>query len=98
MLSSFLRASAVALVLAPLAASATSTVALPPGACGPLDVVLSDGFEPAGAALPSDPSHGSGGALGNQTGTVSVAGYGTGTYYVYVPLSYDPARPMPVLV
>jgi poly(3-hydroxybutyrate) depolymerase len=95
------RAGALALLLAPALALATSTARLPASACYPVvDGLYGDGFEAPGAAAPgpSDPSHGTGGAGGNTSGTVSVAGYGTGTFYVHVPPGYDPARPWPVMV
>ena len=98
MIHPILRAAALALLLAPLAASASGTVRLPSTACGPNDVFISDGFEAAGASVPSNPSNGTGGSIGNLTGTVTVPNYGVGTYYIHVPAGYDPSRPMPVVV
>jgi poly(3-hydroxybutyrate) depolymerase len=51
-----------------------------------------------GGAGTSDPSGGSGGAYpGNQSRTVTVSGLGSHTYYLYIPSSYVPGTPMPVL-
>ncbi|MHC4841109.1 MAG: CE1 family esterase [Planctomycetota bacterium] len=46
----------------------------------------------------SSPSGGSGGTYpGNQTRTVSVSGLGNQNYYLYIPNSYNPANPMPIM-
>lgn len=46
----------------------------------------------------SNPSGGSGGATpGNQTRSVTVSGLGTFDYYLYIPSSYNPSTPMPVM-
>lgn len=46
----------------------------------------------------TDPTNGTGGAYpGNQTRTVAVSGLGNQTYYLYIPSSYTPTTPLPVL-
>lgn len=46
----------------------------------------------------SNPSGGSGGATpGNQTRSVTVSGLGTFDYYLYIPSSYSPSTPVPVM-
>lgn len=56
-------------------------------------------YQPGGGSSGgSNPSGGSGGAYpGNQSRAVSVSGLGSQTYYLYVPSSYSPGTPMPVL-
>lgn len=51
-----------------------------------------------GGSTGSNPSGGSGGAApGNQSRTVTVSGLGSHTYYLYIPTSYNPANPMPIM-
>lgn len=51
-----------------------------------------------GGSTGSSPSGGSGGAApGNQTRSVTVSGLGTHNYYLYIPTSYNPANPMPIM-
>jgi len=46
----------------------------------------------------TEPSGGSGGAYpGNQSRTVTVSGLGSHTYYIYIPTTYNPANPMPIM-
>lgn len=61
---------------------------------------VQSGYQPGsgGGGGASNPSGGSGGAYpGNQSRTVTVSGLGTQTYYLYIPSSYSPGSPMPVL-
>lgn len=93
----------VAALLASLAlpAAAATSVVLPDWTCSQPDTIYSDAFDTAQAAVPHDPSAGSGGVFpGKLTRTVHVAGLGSGTqvYYVFVPDGYDPARPWPLLL
>lgn len=79
------------------AASATTTVQLPDWVCAHPDAIFVDGFQPA-AGVTRLPSNGSGGAIGNVSRTVSVAGYGSHTIYLHVPASYSSTRPMPLVL
>lgn len=82
-------------------ASAATTVRLPAAACLANDALFVDGFEVPGATgpgAPSDPSLGSGGALGDSSASIAIAGWPADTYYVHVPPAYDPSRPAPVLL
>ena len=76
---------------------ATTTVQLPAWVCAHPDAIFVNGFESA-AAITQLPSNGSGGALGSISRTVSVAGYGTHTFYLRVPASYSPAHPVPLVL
>ena len=82
------------------AAPAAQTVNLPDWVCSEPDAVFTAGFDTTQAAVPHDPSGGSGGAIGSVTRTVHVAGLGGGAqgYYVYVPTNYTPARSWPLLL
>ena len=82
------------------AASAAQTVTLPAWVCGQPDSVFDGGFEAADAAVPHDPSGGSGGSLGKVTRTVHVPGLenGTQTYYIFVPPDYVPDRSWPLML
>ena len=81
-------------------AQAAISVTLPGSACAnAADSVFVGDFEFDSA--PADPSHGSGGMYpGSGARTLHIAhlGSGTQTYYLYVPSSYDPARPVPLLL
>jgi len=81
-------------------APAAQTVNLPDWVCSEPDVVFNGAFDTAAAAIPHDPSGGSGGAVGSVTRTVHVAGLGSGTqgYYLYVPADYTPARSWPLVL
>ena len=76
---------------------AASTVRLPNWVCARPDALFIDGFQTA-AAVTRLPSNGTGGALGNSTRTVSAAGFGTQAVYAYVPPSYSPTQPMPLVL
>jgi hypothetical protein len=54
-----------------------------------------DGFE---QALPTDPSLGSGGATGDLTLVIDLAGWPSSEIYLHVPPSYTPARTWPVVL
>ena len=84
-------------LLAATSAAATTTVKLPAWVCARPDALFIDGFQPA-AAVTRLPSNGTGGALGNSTRTVSAPGYGTQTVHAYVPASYSPTQPMPLVL
>ena len=95
-----LAAALLALALAAPAGAATS-VTLPAWVCKQPDVVFQDVFDAPQAAVPHDPSLGSGGAYpGSQTRTLHVAGLGSGTqnYYLYLPADYTPARAWPLML
>ncbi len=82
-------------------ALAASTVTLPSWVCSQPDALFEGGFDAAQAALPRDPSLGSGGAYpGAQTRTLHIAGLGSGTqnYYLYVPPDYTPEHAWPLLL
>lgn len=88
----------IAGMLLPAVAMASSTGQLPAFVCAHPDAIYAHGFETQ-AARYVEPSNGSGGAIaGNQTRTVTVAGMGVRNYYLYVPTSYSPSRPMPVML
>ena len=89
----------VVLLLAHQTGRAAQTVTLPDWICKHPDTLFAGGFESGELALPSLPSHGSGGAYpGYVSRTITVPGMGTQPYYVYVPASYTPAHPMPLLL
>jgi poly(3-hydroxybutyrate) depolymerase len=82
-------------------AEGAQTVALPAWVCAHPDAVFAGGFEAGQNAVPSDPSHGSGGGYpGNRSRNLHIAGLGSGTqtYYLYLPLNYTPARSWPVIL
>lgn len=86
------------LVLAATPTSAASTVRLPPEMCSGSDLIFRNGFESA-AAIPHDPSNGSGGAYpGNVTRTINVPGVGSRSYYLHLPPNYTPTRAWPLLL
>ncbi|HJU40836.1 MAG TPA: hypothetical protein VJ724_14795, partial [Tahibacter sp.] len=90
----------VALIAVAAAAPAATTVRLAPWTCNTLaDRLFRSGFD-NGETIPSAPSHGSGGAIGNPMLTYTIAGLGSGaqTAYVYVPGRYTPARAWPTIV
>jgi poly(3-hydroxybutyrate) depolymerase len=63
-----------------------------------LDALFADGYD-ASAAIPHDPSNGSGGTWpGDRTRTVSVPGFGARSYYLHLPANYAPAQPWPLLL
>ncbi len=76
---------------------AATTVRLPAWVCARPDALFIDGFQVA-AAVTRLPSSGSGGALGNSTRTVTAVGFGTQPVYAYVPPSYSPTQPMPLVL
>ena len=78
---------------------AAQTVKLPDWVCSEPDAVFNGGFDD-GAAIPRDPSGGTGGAIGSVIRTVHVTGLGTGSqyYYVYVPVDYTPQRSWPLML
>jgi dienelactone hydrolase len=82
-------------------AGATTTVRVAAWACNTqVDRIFRNGLE-ADEAIPSDPSHGSGGeAPGNPELTYAIAGLGSGEQvaYVYVPDRYSPSRAWPVVL
>lgn len=96
----FFAATALAFIAAGAvcAAQAATTVRLPAWVCAHPDALFVDGFAGAATVL-RQPSAGSGGAApGNQSRTVTVPGYGTHTYHLYVPTRHASIRPMPVLL
>jgi poly(3-hydroxybutyrate) depolymerase len=81
-------------------AGAVSNVTLPTWVCAHPDAIFVDGYESGQTAPPSNPSNGSGGALGSGTRSVHIVGLGTGTqtYSLYVPTNYTPSRAWPLLL
>ena len=78
-------------------AEAASTFQLPASMCPNADAIFRDGFEVA-AAIPHNPSNGSGGAYpGDVTRSISVSGVGTRSYYLHLPSGYTPTRSWPIL-
>lgn len=76
---------------------AGSTMRLPDWVCTHPDAILISGFQ-AQSARVQLPSGGSGGSHpGDVTRTVFVAGLGTRKYFLHVPTSYSPARPLPLV-
>ena len=88
---------AVALMLIGTNASASTTGRLPQGVCTHPDTIYAHGFE-AQPLRYFEPSNGSGGPAQGGARNVLVAGYGNRVYYVDVPASYSPSRPMPMLL
>lgn len=85
-------------ICAATATSAATTVRLPGWVCAHPDALLVDGFQGASAVV-RRPSAGSGGAApGVQSRSVTVPGYGTHTYHLYVPTRHASIRPMPVVM
>jgi len=88
--------------LAPAVATAAATSAvLPAWACTHADAVYADAFDASQPIVPHDPSGGAGGAYpGKLTRTLHIAGLGSGMqdYYVYIPTSYTPGRPTPLML
>jgi poly(3-hydroxybutyrate) depolymerase len=81
------------------AASAASSVRIPPGLCGvDAGLLFADGFDGT-PAWSGDPSNGSGGAFpGAQTRTITVPPHGTRDYWLYLPAGYTATRAWPLLV
>lgn len=79
----------------PLLAATTST--LPPWVCAHPDAIYVDGFQ-ATTVANRLPSNGSGGAIGSVSRSVSVPGYGTHMVHLYVPASYSPTQPVPMVL
>ncbi|MEO6689667.1 MAG: hypothetical protein ABIS07_16020 [Dokdonella sp.] len=78
-------------------ASAASTVRLPAAVCPTSDAIFWNGFDDI--VVPSQPSNGSGGTYpGDVTRTVTVAGIGSRSYYLYLPLAYTPTRAWPLVL
>ncbi|MGB0133928.1 hypothetical protein [Dokdonella sp.] len=78
-------------------AVAATTSTLPPWVCAHPDAIYVDGFQPA-TPITRLPSSGSGGAIGNVSRSVVVPGYGTHTVHLYVPASYSPTQPVPMVL
>lgn len=79
-------------------ANAATTGVLPAFVCAHPDALFAHGFETQ-ATRYIEPSNGSGGAHpGEQTRAAFAAGYGIRNYYLYVPTSYSPSRPLPVML
>ncbi|HEX6831931.1 MAG TPA: PHB depolymerase family esterase [Rudaea sp.] len=76
-------------------AQAATTATLPAMSCKRSDTVFTDRFD--ATAWTSDPSLGSGGAVGTVTRTITVSGHAR-TYYAYVPHAYTAAHPWPLLL
>ena len=76
---------------------AATTVRLPNWVCARPDALFIDGFQTA-AAVTRLPSNGVGGALGDSTRAITIAGLGTQNVYVHVPPSYSPTQPMPLVL
>jgi predicted esterase len=80
---------------------AAQTLVLPAWTCTHPDSIYAGGFETGEAAVPHDPSYGSGGAYpGSQSRTLHITGLGSGTqiYYLYLPSDYTPARSWPLVL
>lgn len=85
-------------VIFAVSAGAASTVRLPPSFCPGSAAIFVNGFE-AAAAIPQDPSNGSGGNYpGNITRTISVPNVGSRSYYLHLPPNYTPAQSWPLLL
>jgi hypothetical protein len=96
-LSVSLRSALLLLFAAALPAHAASTVRLSGSICPHADPLFGAGFEPA--AIPHDPSNGSGGPFpGIVTRSVNVAGVGVRTAYLRLPPAYSPARAWPLVL
>ncbi len=80
-----------------VAALASTTGILPAGVCAHPDTIYVHGFQ-AQSPRYVEPSNGSGGSVGGGQPSVFVPGFGSRNYYRYVPSSYDPTRPMPMLM
>ncbi len=81
----------------PSIAQASTTTPLPNWVCAHPDAIFVDGYQAQPARL-SLPSAGSGGSYpGQVTRTVSVSGMGVRSYYLFVPGSYSPDRPLPLV-
>lgn len=78
-------------------ASAASTNRLPDWVCAHPDAIFAHGFDDANS-ITRLPSNGTGGVAGSFTRTVNVPGFGTRNVYVFVPASYNAARPMPLVL
>lgn len=79
-------------------AAASTTGQLPPWVCAHADAIYAHGFE-AQATRYVEASNGSGGSYpGSKTRSVSVSGLGSRLYFVYIPTSYSPSRPMPLML
>ncbi len=79
------------------ALAASSTVLLPVRACQDAQTIWADSYENDGV-MPSDPSGGSGGALGDVEASVAVFGYSDSIYYLHVPADFSASRSWPVLL
>lgn len=76
---------------------AANTGQLPAWICQHPDAVFVDGYSGA-APIVRQPSNGSGGNYpGNLSITFFASGLGFETYYIHVPTSYSPSRPMPLV-
>ncbi len=80
------------------AGTITLSISVSDGQGGSDSFTLAITITAAGGGGSSNPSGGSGGAYpGNQSRTITVSGLGSQTYYLYIPNSYNPASPMPVM-
>src|SRR5581483_8436112 len=83
----------------PLIAAGAQRSVLPAWVCSEPDAVFVAGFETGEAPVPHQASGGSGGLYaGDISRQVSVAGLGTQTYYLHIPLHYKPNHPWPLVV
>jgi predicted esterase len=98
---SFPPSAAALLAAVASSASAATSVTLPDWVCAHPDAIYNARFDGGDAAVPLDPSNGSGGAFpGKQTRTLHIAGLGSGTqnYYLYLPPDYTPTHSWPLLL
>jgi poly(3-hydroxybutyrate) depolymerase len=82
-------------------ANAATSVELPNWVCTQPDGIYASSFDATDAAIPHDPSLGTGGLYpGKLTRTLYIAGLGSGTqnYYLYVPSDYTPERSWPLML
>ena len=87
------------LLLSASTAFADTGITLPPWVCAQPDAIFVNGFENGETAVPHHPSLGNGGLYpGDQTGTVTVPGYGSHDYFLHLPSDYVPTRAWPLVV
>ncbi|MFB9066868.1 hypothetical protein [Pseudofulvimonas gallinarii] len=96
--ASMLRVVLAALLIGAAEAHAANTVRLPDWVCAHADALFVDGFSGAAAVVRQSSGGAGGAAPGAQSRTVNVPGYGSHTYYLYVPTRHASIRPMPVLL
>ncbi|MEO8670226.1 MAG: PHB depolymerase family esterase [Tahibacter sp.] len=87
------------LLIAGQAAFAATTVRLPSSLCGAGagDALFTSGFQTQ-SAIPSTPSGGNGGAVGGNVARSILVSAVSRTFYLYVPSSYTPTHPTPLLL